>query len=154
MGQRIRLRRDTAANWLASNPILIDGELGLDTTNKRFRIGDGVTAYNALAIYQPIITSLGAIITPAINTANVQAHSLANAPANIDVYLIALVAANGYAAGEFVKSFVTQNFALSYDALNVSVRFAAALPSIIPKGGGAAVTINAASWALQWRANK
>lgn len=41
-------RRDTAANWSSNNPTLAAGELGLDTTSKRFKIGDGSTAWNSL----------------------------------------------------------------------------------------------------------
>lgn len=41
-------RRDTAANWASNNPVLAAGELGLDTTSKRFKMGDGSTAWNSL----------------------------------------------------------------------------------------------------------
>lgn len=41
-------RRDTAANWTANNPTLVAGELGLDTTTGRFKVGDGTTAWNSL----------------------------------------------------------------------------------------------------------
>ena len=42
-------RRDTAANWTAVNPVLLSGEWGLETDTRRLKIGDGVTAWNALA---------------------------------------------------------------------------------------------------------
>jgi hypothetical protein len=45
---KLQFRRDTAANWESENPILSEGELGLDLTNERFKIGDGVTAWNSL----------------------------------------------------------------------------------------------------------
>ena len=32
MAFRIQIRRDTTINWAAVNPILLDGEMGLDTT--------------------------------------------------------------------------------------------------------------------------
>jgi len=41
MATRIQLRRDTAANWAAANPLLAPGEAGYDTTNNQLRIGDG-----------------------------------------------------------------------------------------------------------------
>jgi hypothetical protein len=48
MAVKLQFRRDTAANWESNNPVLSEGELGLDTTNERFKIGDGVTAWNSL----------------------------------------------------------------------------------------------------------
>ena len=48
MAVKLQFRRDTAANWESENPILSEGELGLDLTNERFKIGDGVTAWNSL----------------------------------------------------------------------------------------------------------
>jgi hypothetical protein len=44
----MQFRRDTAANWTSVNPILADGEPGLDKTNKAFKIGDGTTHWNDL----------------------------------------------------------------------------------------------------------
>lgn len=39
----IKLRRDTAANWTSTNPVLSLGEPGLETDTGRFKFGDGVT---------------------------------------------------------------------------------------------------------------
>lgn len=46
---RTQIRRDSATSWESVNPILLSGEMGLDTTSKKFKIGDGVTAWNDLA---------------------------------------------------------------------------------------------------------
>lgn len=48
MADRIQLRRDTAANWTAANPVLADGEIGLERGNEYWKVGDGVTAWNSL----------------------------------------------------------------------------------------------------------
>lgn len=48
---RIRLRRDTAANWTAANPVLLNGEVGLETDTRKFKAGDGTTAWSALSYY-------------------------------------------------------------------------------------------------------
>jgi hypothetical protein len=48
MAVKFQFRRDTAANWESNNPILSEGEFGLDLTNQRFKIGDGVNTWNAL----------------------------------------------------------------------------------------------------------
>lgn len=50
----MQMRSDTEANWIANDPLLMMGELGLTTdgTNKgRFKIGDGATAWSGLAYY-------------------------------------------------------------------------------------------------------
>ena len=47
-GQRIRLRRDTSANWSAANPVLLSGEPGYATDTGSFKIGDGITPWNNL----------------------------------------------------------------------------------------------------------
>lgn len=44
----IRPRGDTASNWSSANPILAKNEVGYDETNKKFKIGDGVTPWNSL----------------------------------------------------------------------------------------------------------
>jgi hypothetical protein len=48
MTTRIKLRRDTAANWNTRNPVLAFGEPGYDTTNNKIKVGDGVTAWQDL----------------------------------------------------------------------------------------------------------
>jgi hypothetical protein len=49
MTTRIKLRRDTAANWLDANPILAAGEPGLETDTGKVKYGDGTTAWAELA---------------------------------------------------------------------------------------------------------
>lgn len=45
---KIQFRRDSSANWSTHNPILSDGEIGIDSTTHRFKLGDGVTSWNSL----------------------------------------------------------------------------------------------------------
>jgi len=47
---RIQLRRDTASNWVANNPILLPGELGIETDTLKFKIGNG-SRWNATISY-------------------------------------------------------------------------------------------------------
>jgi hypothetical protein len=45
----IQLRRDTAINWTTVNPVLADGEIGIEKGNPiKYKVGDGVTAWNSL----------------------------------------------------------------------------------------------------------
>lgn len=62
---RILWRRDTSANWTLANPVLADGEAGLETDTKKWKMGDGVTTWRSLAFmnasnisintYQPLL---------------------------------------------------------------------------------------------------
>ena len=51
--KRIQLRRDTAANWQTTNPVLLEGELGLelDPARNKIKIGDGTNAWNDLPYF-------------------------------------------------------------------------------------------------------
>lgn len=46
---KIQLRHDTAANWTSVNPVLLEGEVGIETDTKKQKIGDGSTPWNNLA---------------------------------------------------------------------------------------------------------
>ena len=48
MSTRIRLRRDTAANWTSNNPTLTTGEMGYETNTGKFKIGNNTDAWTAL----------------------------------------------------------------------------------------------------------
>ncbi len=48
MALQLQLRNDTAANWTAQNPILAVAEPGVENDTFKFKIGDGVTAWNSL----------------------------------------------------------------------------------------------------------
>src|SRR4051812_28797508 len=57
----IKLRRDTAANWTSVNPILAQGEAGVElsaspSVPSKIKVGDGVTSWNSLP-YQVNIAS-------------------------------------------------------------------------------------------------
>lgn len=48
MADKIKLRRDTQANWEAVNPILDEGEIGVILDSNAIVIGDGVTGFKDL----------------------------------------------------------------------------------------------------------
>jgi hypothetical protein len=53
MAVQIQLRNDTAANWTSANPTLAAGEVGLETNTGKLKIGNGTTAWNSLAYFEP-----------------------------------------------------------------------------------------------------
>jgi hypothetical protein len=48
MAQQIQFRRGTSAEWAAANPILAQGEIGVNLDGNRFKIGTGLTSWNNL----------------------------------------------------------------------------------------------------------
>ena len=59
MADRIQIRRDTAANWASVNPVLAQGEMGLETDTERMKLGDGTTVYTALNYFVTSQTNVG-----------------------------------------------------------------------------------------------
>ncbi len=51
MAHTIQSRRDTAANWILTNPVLAGGEIGFETDTHKYKIGDGATAWNSIIYY-------------------------------------------------------------------------------------------------------
>lgn len=47
----IQLRHDTAANWADKNPVLKEGEIGVETDTNKMKIGNGTLDYNHLAYF-------------------------------------------------------------------------------------------------------
>jgi hypothetical protein len=43
MPSRIQLRRGLASEWTTANPVLAEGEMGLELDTKLHKIGDGIT---------------------------------------------------------------------------------------------------------------
>jgi hypothetical protein len=48
MAIHVQLRRGTAAQWASINPILVEGELCVELDTEKFKIGNGVSAWNSL----------------------------------------------------------------------------------------------------------
>lgn len=53
---KIKLRRDTAANWTSANPTLAAGEPGYESDTKKIKYGDGTTAWTSLGYAIPTFT--------------------------------------------------------------------------------------------------
>lgn len=49
LNSKVTLRNDTAANWSTVNPVLLRGEFGYEIDTRKFKLGDGTTAWNSLS---------------------------------------------------------------------------------------------------------
>lgn len=71
-----RLRRATASEWVAKNPILEEGEPAVEENTGRIKIGDGVTRWTLLPYSVP-----DALIRRLVNEAIVNAGGVIAVPA-------------------------------------------------------------------------
>lgn len=70
MAVRIQIRRDTTQNWYELNPILADGELGieqLDDKKVKLKIGNGVDRYADLEYFADTVSYPDLINKPTLN---------------------------------------------------------------------------------------
>ena len=49
LGKKIQHTRKLAADWVTSNPVLSDGEIGYETDTGKFKFGNGTSAWTVLA---------------------------------------------------------------------------------------------------------
>lgn len=64
---KIQLRRDSSANWFAKNPVLAEGEIGIELDKNRMKVGNGVNAYNDLEYFSDTVDYNKMINKPQIN---------------------------------------------------------------------------------------
>jgi hypothetical protein len=58
MAIQIQIRNDTAENWNTANPVLAQGELGIENDTRLFKIGDGESLWSELDYSASNITLL------------------------------------------------------------------------------------------------
>jgi hypothetical protein len=119
MTTRIKLRRDTAANWTTNNPILAAGEPGLETDTGRVKYGDGTTPWAQLGYSGSSLNDDHAVTVTVGNTEywaivnranNNDSGAQANAVAyDSDDNMIALHVANGL-SGDDLEVLVISKF--------------------------------------------
>ena len=135
MANRLQLRRGGAQEWANSNPTLAQGELGIELDTGRFKIGDGVTAWNTLTYERPVESTS--------NTANtlVQRDADGNFAAGT---ITATVIGNSSTSARLAS---TRQIQLSSDVLatgvfdgsqNLNLTAALALQSTLPHYDGSA----------------
>lgn len=69
---RVKHKTDTESNWSSKNPVLLKGEYGLIDGSSKYKIGDGITAWKNLPLYQAmspdVITKLDSVESGANKT--------------------------------------------------------------------------------------
>jgi hypothetical protein len=72
MAVQIQLRNDTAAAWTAANPVLAQGEMGIENDTDLFKVGNGLNAwadlpYGGIAGPQSVESATAPIVYDALN---------------------------------------------------------------------------------------
>lgn len=68
-------RYDTAANWASANPLLLAGEIGVESDTYRIKIGDGNSLWNSLGYLEGQIGSLNDLTDVDLTTTTPQVGS-------------------------------------------------------------------------------
>lgn len=146
MGQRILIRKDTAANWAGSNIALLNGELGYDINGGLLKIGNGVSLWPVLKqLTERRVTFVNPLAVSGDLGVGVTNYKIINA----SIRLKAKVAANGYAIGDTVNAFVNPPCVwVASNGQTFRTIVGTTLPSVLPKAGGAAFITTAANWEL------
>ena len=100
MAVRLQLRRGSAAQWSAANPLLAEGEMAVELDTGKFKVGDGIRTWNQLdyttnfgdqdvrnAVINFLTTSTGAV-SWLFNTGTNQLSSSVALSALSDVYIM------------------------------------------------------------------
>jgi len=112
MVTRIQLRRGTAAQWTAANPTLSAGEVGVELDTLRIKVGNGTTAWNALAY---LVGGGGAVVLDDLTDVSTAGAATGDAL----VYNGALWVPVAHIAGGGGVSAIASMTQLAYDAIPV-----------------------------------
>ena len=77
---QMQIRRDTAANWNSTNPVLLAGEWAYVTDTGKFKIGNGSTGFNQLP--EAVLSTFGGTLTDHLKISNQKELRLSDDTAN------------------------------------------------------------------------
>lgn len=131
MAIRMQQRRGTSEQWTLANPILSEGEVGFETDNNQFKVGDGVSHWDDLAYFinaDGLGGTLGDYIllsekgeVDGVATLDSEGHIPVEQLANATVDL------TGYATEEYVGDAIADLVSSAPEALDTLNELAAAL---------------------------
>jgi hypothetical protein len=123
MAIRIQLRRDTAANWTSVNPVLANGEMGIETDTLKAKVGNGSTAWSSRPYINVLPSELTELAQDAVNSAIVAGTGLDktydDAANTITIDIDSTVATKTYADGVASSA---QSAAISAAAIDATTK--------------------------------
>lgn len=69
LNTRIQIRNDLAATWTEKNPVLLKGEMGVETDTRKIKIGDGLNKWSALSYSGADVADIEKVIADNRDTA-------------------------------------------------------------------------------------
>lgn len=69
LNTRIQIRNDLAATWTKKNPVLLKGEMGVETDTRKIKIGDGLNKWSALSYSGADVADIEKVIADNRDTA-------------------------------------------------------------------------------------
>lgn len=69
LNTRIQIRNDLAATWTEKNPVLLKGEMGVETDTRKIKIGDGLNKWSALGYSGADVADIEKVIADNRDTA-------------------------------------------------------------------------------------
>ena len=116
MATQIQLRHDSGSIWTLVNPILAQGELGIELDTTNIKVGDGITSWNNLSYIKFISSSFALTASYAMNGGG-QSLSSSWASASISSsFASAALTASYISTASFAKSSslsITSSYALN-----------------------------------------
>ena len=70
MTVRFQLKRDTAANWELVNPVLLSGEIGIETDTSKFKFGNGTSNWLNLDYAKADVSAIPTKLSDLTNDCN------------------------------------------------------------------------------------
>lgn len=112
---RIRIRRDTAANWTGINPILAIGEAAYETDTRLLKIGDNTTRWNNLGYVKVDNDSIDFPAPSAVNLI------IGNSPVNADTPQVSCNLSNNEKINIIGTGGITLEYNNSFKSLTFSL---------------------------------
>ena len=112
---RHQLSRDTSANWTASDPVLLDGEIIIvdtDAGDVRYKVGDGTKKYSQLPFDDEAIKALiGAKANDSVVVHKTGDETIAGAKSFTSDIIVgqSSIRTNGYIEGTLIKTTAASN---------------------------------------------
>lgn len=132
MAIQIQHRRGTAAQWTSANPILAEGEMGVETDTLKVKMGDGVTRWNTLIYFTQGLTGPANSLT--VGTVTQSASASATITGTAPNQTLNLGLPKGDAATITVGTTTTTNPGTSATVVNAGTANNATLNFAIPRG--------------------
>ena len=103
MAAKVQIRRGTAAQWNAANPVLSDGELGVESDTSKIKVGNGSAPWNSLPYVPAPPLTAGVVTSTELATSSVVEAKIASSAVTE-----AKIASNAVTGSKIAANSVTQ----------------------------------------------